>query len=679
MASNSTEPTSATSATSATARPFEPVQYKPRETRSHKACDACKRRKVRCSGINPCQHCYRNQLNCTYSTTHGRLAFLERRLHECEKRMQAIEAAWRQFIPDVDLDQAIYAVENEDHTPALSTSSSAAVPLTNGEDVQVTASQNQAPRIPSPADLEFDTMEALEWDETLDLGAITDGIGSLSVRSRASGYMGPQSGSSLLRYLQSVGNYLNDDESNYSYEASPEAISLSGDSQARYVPPALQKRCLDWYFEYYHKAYPLLHEGIFRAECMGAISKPKDGSWPVLYNMVLAVGAFAGPESSNASDAYFYGQARAALSMDLLQRGSLHLVQAFALMANYLQKRNKPNSGFVFLGIALNMGLGLGLHREFSEASISPFAMELRRRVWWTLFIFDSGARLTFGRSSMQLFGGNIKTPRNLDDVDLAVDADVLDSSQDRPTVTSSLIWQCKLAEISNEANTKLLERRLPKESDMVILDDRILAWRESLPSYFKHMPDPDCSWFDIPRMVLLWRSQHLRIVINRPFLLNVLQHRQPLDIDADTAVGRCTSAAAECSQSINAFYSTQTSFPGSLAWYATYWLVTAVFVPVTCLTYDPYHSSALAWRVQIEQSRDVLEQMAMIEPIAGRAIQILSKIMNLIPPSPNMETINLNEPMRMDIADIWGASWIYDSHLVGEMDMGETSSHEAI
>ncbi|KAH7162013.1 fungal-specific transcription factor domain-containing protein [Dactylonectria estremocensis] len=632
MASNSSE---ATSAASATARPFEPVQYKPRETRSHKACDACKRRKVRCSGINPCQHCYRNQLNCTYSTTNGKLAFLERRLHECEKRMQAIETAWRQFLPDVDLAQAIRAVENVDHTPVLSTSSSAAVPLAIAEDAQVNPSQNLDPRIPSPADLEFDTMEALEWDETLDLGAITDGIGSLSVRTTASGYMGPQSGSSLLRYLQSVGNYLNDDESSYSYEASPEATSRSGDLQAHHVPPALQKRCVDWYFDYYHKAYPLLHEGIFRAEYMGkyafswcAISKPKDGSWPVLYNMVLAVGAFAGPESSNASDGYFYSQARAALSMDLLQRGSLHLVQAFALMANYLQKRNKPNSGFVFLGIALNMGLGLGLHREFSEASISPFAMELRRRVWWTLFIFDSGARLTFGRSSMQLFGGNIKTPRNLDDADLAVDADVLDNSQDRPTVTSSLIWQCKLAEIGNEANTKLLERRLPQESQMVALDDQIQTWRESLPSYFKQMPEAECSWFDIPRMVLLWRSQHLRIVVNRPFLLNVLQHRQPLEIDADTAVGRCTSAAAECSRSINAFYSTQTSFPGSLAWYATYWLVTAVFVPVTCLTYDPYHSSALEWRAQIEQSRDVLEQMAMIEPIAGRAIQILSKIM---------------------------------------------------
>lgn len=45
---------------------------------SHKACDVCKRRKVRCSGSRPCQHCQRNKTVCTYTGTHGRLTALER-------------------------------------------------------------------------------------------------------------------------------------------------------------------------------------------------------------------------------------------------------------------------------------------------------------------------------------------------------------------------------------------------------------------------------------------------------------------------------------------------------------------------------------------------------------------------------------------------------------------------
>lgn len=366
---------------------------------------------------------------------------------------------------------------------------------------------------------------------------------------------------------------------------------------------------------------------------VGAIPKPKDGSWAVLCNMVLAVGAFAGPQSSNRADRLFFHDAQSAMSMDLLQRGSIHLVQAFLLMANYLQKRNKPNSGFTFLGVAMNMALGLGLHREFSDVSITPFTMEIRRRVWWTLFILDSGARLTFGRSSILLAGGNVKLPVNLDDSDLAVDNEALGEPRDYPTVTSSLIWQCKLANISNEVNARLLERRLPLRAEMLALDNRVLQWQESLPPFFKQSPAPDHAWFDVPRMILLWRAQHLRIVLTRPFLLDALQRRQPLDTnDANDIVVRCITAAQDCTQSIISFSLTRSSCPGALAWYATYWLVTAVFVSVTCLIYDLHHPSAVVWRGQIENSQKTLQTMAVFEPIAGRAALILSRIMGEYP-----------------------------------------------
>src|SRR5258708_6117676 len=106
---------------------------------------------------------------------------------------------------------------------------------------------------------------------------------------------------------------------------------------------------------------------------IGALPKPKDGSWPVLMNMVMAIGAFTGEASSKRADYYYCRLASQSLSLEVMQRGSLSLVQAIALMANYLQKRNKPNSGFTLLGVAMNMAQGLGLHREFSDTAISAF------------------------------------------------------------------------------------------------------------------------------------------------------------------------------------------------------------------------------------------------------------------------------------------------------------------
>ncbi|KZL77997.1 C6 transcription factor [Colletotrichum tofieldiae] len=165
--------------------------------------------------------------------------------------------------------------------------------------------------------------------------------------------MGPQSGNALLRHLHSVVHFLSEGESDVDFSSFPAVRVTSSNTRDFLRSTAFRNQCVDWYFQHFHKAYPLLHEGLFRAQYMvhdlGAVPKPKDGSWPVLCNMVLAVGAFAGPESATRADIFFSGEAQSAVSFALLQRGSVHLVQAFLLLANYLQKRNKPNSGFTLL------------------------------------------------------------------------------------------------------------------------------------------------------------------------------------------------------------------------------------------------------------------------------------------------------------------------------------------
>lgn len=40
--------------------------------------------------------------------------------------------------------------------------------------------------------------------------------------------------------------------------------------------------------------------------------------------------------------------------------------------------------------------------------SKSPFTMEIRRRVWWTLFAFVSGVKLIRGRPAVLLVGVNV-------------------------------------------------------------------------------------------------------------------------------------------------------------------------------------------------------------------------------------------------------------------------------
>lgn len=65
------------------------------------------------------------------------------------------------------------------------------------------------------------------------------------------------------------------------------------------------------------------------------------------------------------------------------------------------------------------MGLGLGLHRDFSETgphNKNTLEREIRRRTWWLLYIFDVGASITFGRPTVVNDRAETRIPENVDD-----------------------------------------------------------------------------------------------------------------------------------------------------------------------------------------------------------------------------------------------------------------------
>lgn len=119
----------------------------------------------------------------------------------------------------------------------------------------------------------------------------------------------------------------------------------------------------------------------------------------MLLYTIMALGAWCLDNNNTELDDELY---HLALSFgdaeSLFASADLTFVQALILFSNLSQKRNKPNTGSNFLGLATRMALSLGLHRELPEWSISLLQREMRRRVWWGLYMFDSGASTTFGR-----------------------------------------------------------------------------------------------------------------------------------------------------------------------------------------------------------------------------------------------------------------------------------------
>jgi transcriptional regulatory protein GAL4 len=156
---------------------------------------------------------------------------------------------------------------------------------------------------------------------------------------------------------------------------------------------------IDAYFANYHTSYPFIHEATFRAQYAELVQRPEDRTWNVLLYTVLALGAWTVGGDGDGLDDIFYQRASGYLQdQSIFESASLSTVQALVLLSNYTQKRNKPNTGWNFLGLAVRMAVSLGLHRELPDWNITLLQREVRRRVWWGLFIFDSGASITFGR-----------------------------------------------------------------------------------------------------------------------------------------------------------------------------------------------------------------------------------------------------------------------------------------
>jgi hypothetical protein len=242
--------------------------------------------------------------------------------------------------------------------------------------------------------------------------AALDGMASLTVSEKEGGYLGVASGAAFIRLLEpSMRRRTIQTRSRPSMTSYP-SLTMQPNPNRQ-----IADIMIDAYFKLFHLNYPIIHEPTFRAQFSEIIPRPHGDPWLVLAYVVAAIGVWSSAKTSDNLDLTLFAQARSILSFNFLELGNLTLVQALTLTSNYQQKRDRPNSAYNYLGLAVRMAMGLGLHKEFQGWNISPLNMEIRRRVWWSLCVFDCGATITFSRPLTWPFDGvEVSLPRNVHD-----------------------------------------------------------------------------------------------------------------------------------------------------------------------------------------------------------------------------------------------------------------------
>lgn len=133
---------------------------------------------------------------------------------------------------------------------------------------------------------------------------------------------------------------------------------------------------------------------------------------------------------------YRSGLENALAKADFLNVPDLVLVQALVNFLALLRRHDSPRFVWMMTGLAIRMAISLGIHRDGSKfPSLTPYDVEMRRRVWWSLCMLDvrtsedQGTEFTITEGSF-----DTEIPSNINNTDIG--PDIKDKVPEREGIT---------------------------------------------------------------------------------------------------------------------------------------------------------------------------------------------------------------------------------------------------
>ncbi|KAJ8119104.1 hypothetical protein ONZ43_g3860 [Nemania bipapillata] len=182
---------------------------------------------------------------------------------------------------------------------------------------------------------------------------------------------------------------------------------------------------------------------------------------------------------------------------------------------------------WVLVGNIVQIAMHMGYHRDAKHfPTISPFAGEMRRRVWAMIVQLDFSISTQLGLPRLvKESQTNTAEPRNLYDSDFDENTTELPPSRPETEVTPTLyvLAKLRLLSVGVKVADVATEPRQHSYAQIMELDQRINEARNALPSSLKW--DGISSSLNIPSQTIMQRiwlevtAQQLKIVLHRKFI----------------------------------------------------------------------------------------------------------------------------------------------------------------
>ncbi|KDR68550.1 hypothetical protein GALMADRAFT_256803 [Galerina marginata CBS 339.88] len=567
-----------------------------KKRRIQRACDICRRKKIRCDGVqmpgNRCSNCIAYSFSCTYIEAAKKRGPPKGYVESLENRLERLDKLLRRLCPDETLYKELnnsidnWSVEPPPAAPSSITDNNFSCPQPPGHktpfDTVTTAIRGMTSDAKPTRDMTEDD------DETALL--LADSIKRMQLDPQDYRFFGKSSGAMLIRTALELKNeYYDGAHVSHVDSLHPSKPQLKNQRKEfwttrpwekddpdqtpspkfTFPEPDLAQSCIDLYFSSVNLYLPLLHRPSFLAALASNLHLTNP-SFAHVYLLVCAVGAryskdprvrLDGVDSFHSSGWKWFDQVQMA-KKGLLTPPTLYDLQRLCLSVQFLQGSSAPQSCWTLVGIGIRLAQDVGAHRrKLNNHTLTP-EDEQWKRAFWVLVCMDRMVSSSLGRPCA-IHDEDF-------DLDLPVDCDDeywenedpakrFKQPPGKPSLITAFILYLKLHQILAFSlrtiysinKSKILLGFVGQQWEQHIvaeLDSALNKWVDSVPDHLRWDPNREDPQFFNQSVTLYAQYYHIQILIHRPFIPSPSKP-SPLSFPS---LAICTNAARSCSHVID-------------------------------------------------------------------------------------------------------------------------------
>ena len=97
-----------------------------------------------------------------------------------------------------------------------------------------------------------------------------------------------------------------------------------------------------------------------------------------------------GEDRSTLLDRYRFALEQALARANFLYCDEIVILQSFVIFLILLRRNDDARKIWTLTGLVVRIAQTLGIHRDGSHFGLSPFEVEMRRRLWWQICVLDA-------------------------------------------------------------------------------------------------------------------------------------------------------------------------------------------------------------------------------------------------------------------------------------------------